>query len=76
LIPLQDLKVKSDNIWEINVFKNNKIEKVLVNFGKFYSENVEVLWCVDLDKDSCDNLDVIINDVSKFDAEKFNVIKK
>ncbi len=76
LIWLQNLKVKSDKIGEINTFKNNKIEKVLVNFWNFFGENVEIIWCVDLEKKDCDNLEIITSDISKFDIEKFNIIKK
>jgi hypothetical protein len=77
LIPLENLKVKSDKFWEISVFKNNKIEKQLVNFWKFYWEFVEILSCVKLEKKNCDNLEIITNDISKFDESKFNLkIKK
>ena len=76
LISLKNIKVQSEWIGEINVLENNNIKNVLVYFGKFYWDSVEVLWCKDLKDNECNNLDIITNDVSNFDKEKFNIIKK
>ena len=53
-----------------------EVKKVLVKFGKFYWDKVEILWCKDLDEKKCDNLEIIINDVSNFDKEKFDLKRK
>jgi multidrug resistance efflux pump len=76
LIPLRNLKVKLDLIWEINTLENNTLKKVLVQFWNFYWESVEIIWCKDLEDNKCDNLDVIVNDITNYDKEKFNIIKK
>lgn len=83
LIPLENLKVKQNKIWEIDILLNNSefglwedimsIEKVLVNFWEFYWDNVEIISCVDLDDESCYNLEIITSDISKFDENKFNI---
>ena len=76
LISLKNIKVKSDWIWEINVLENDKIKKISVKFWKFYWESVEILWCKDLKNKECNKLNIITNDVSNFDKDKFKVIKK
>jgi len=73
---LKNIKVKSDWIWEINVLENDKIKKISVKFWKFYWESVEILWCKDLKNKECNKLNIITNDVSNFDKDKFKVIKK
>jgi multidrug resistance efflux pump len=83
LIPLGNLKVKQGKLWEISVLgpystselweEIPTIEKIEVIFWKFYWENVEIVWCVDLDTKSCDDLEIITSDTSKFDLNKFNI---
>jgi hypothetical protein len=75
IIPLKLLKVKSEGIWEINTLKNSKLNKVLVNFGEFYWEYVEIIWCKE-EQEDCENLEIITNDISNFDEEKFNIVVK
>jgi len=76
LIPLKNIKVKSDKVWEINILSDNKIKKVLISFWEFYWESVEITWCIDLEKEECNNSKIITNDISKFDENKFNIIEK
>ncbi len=76
LISLKNMKVQSENIWEINVIEASEIKKVLVTFWKFYWDSVEIVWCKDLEKKECDNLEIITNDVTRFDKNKFKIIKK
>ena len=76
LISLKNMKVQSENIWEINVIEGSEIKKVLVTFWKFYWDSVEIVWCKDLEKKECDNLEIITNDVTRFDKNKFKIIKK
>jgi hypothetical protein len=76
LIPLKNMKVKSGWIWEINVLNNSKLEKVLVNFGEFYWESVEIIWCKDVIEENCNNLEIITNDVNNFDGEKFKIVRE
>ncbi len=89
LIYLSDIKVQSDWIWEINVLSPHpnppltgegteewtEIKKVLVKFWEFYWDKVEIIWCKYLEKKECDNLEIITNDISNFDSNKFNIVK-
>lgn len=77
LINLSLVKVTSEKQWEISVYKDWKIVKQLVNLWKFYWNKVEILSCVDLKEQECNNLEIIKNDISRFDENKFNIkIKK
>ena len=89
LIPLEILKVKGKNIWEVNTLNileksKNKdkseinesdiiIKKEKINFWEFIWNKVEILWCVDLKKKQCDKLYIITNSISNFDENKFNL---
>lgn len=76
LVPLTLFSVKNDDIWFINILNDNNIEKIEVYFWKFYSDLVEIKWCVNLDIEECNNINIITNDVSKYDKEKFNLMIK
>lgn len=76
LIPLEVLKVKSDKMWEINILKDDKIVKIVVDFGWFYWDKVEILGCTYLNVKECEEINIITNDISKFDENKFSIIKK
>lgn len=89
LIPLEILKVKGKNIWEVNILsvsekskKKDKsevtkkdiiIKKEKIKFWEFIWNKVEILWCVDLKKKQCDKLYIITNNITNFDENKFNL---
>ncbi len=73
LINISALTIKDNSIWEINVLSGSFIEKVDVNLWQFFGDMVEVTSCVDLDDEKCSNLDIIINDVTNYDENKFDL---
>ncbi|MDQ7022492.1 MAG: HlyD family efflux transporter periplasmic adaptor subunit [Candidatus Gracilibacteria bacterium] len=73
LIKLSLIKVTSEKQGEISTFVDGKIVKYLITLGKFYGDKVEVLSCVNLKDKECNNLEIIKNDISKYDESKFNI---
>lgn len=71
LIPVNFINIlsseKSKKIWEINILKNWKIEKMEVELWEVYGKNIEIK--TELDK----NLQIILSDVSNFSEEKFDL---
>lgn len=76
LINVSSIKIKDNWVWEINIFSSWSINKVDVNLGSFFWDMVEILSCVDLDDENCTNLNIITNDISNYDENKFNLIPK
>lgn len=75
LIPINSVNVfhseESKKLWEINIFKDWKIEKMEVEFWEVYGKNIEIKT------EFLEDLKIILNDVSNFDENKFNLeIKK
>ncbi len=83
LLALSSLKIKKEKVWEINVlwaYSKSKsweevasLEKILVKIWDFYNDKVEIVWCVNLEEEICNDLEVITNDISRYDENKFNI---
>lgn len=76
LLPLSVLKIKSENIAEINSFSWATLENIDIYLWEFYWDEVEFMWCVNLTEQECSDLDVIISDVSNYDKDKFKLMLK
>ena len=66
LIPVNAIKVSSLWIWTINYFSTwSTIEQLDLKVWNIYWDEIEVIWKID------NNLDIILNYVDNYDAEKF-----
>lgn len=66
LIPVNAIKVSSLWVWTINYFSTwSTIEQLDLKVWNIYWDEIEVIWEID------NNLDIILNYVDNYDAEKF-----
>ncbi|MDD3646083.1 MAG: efflux RND transporter periplasmic adaptor subunit [Candidatus Gracilibacteria bacterium] len=76
LLPLGIIKIKSDGLAQINTLSGTILSTQNIYFGEFYGDKIEIKGCVGLSAEDCNNLDIVINDMSNFDEEKFKLIIK
>lgn len=76
LLPLWIIKIKSDGLAQINTLSWTILSTQNIYFWEFYWDKIEIKWCVGLSAEDCNNLDIVINDMSNFDEEKFKLIIK
>lgn len=72
LIPIKNITLVWTNKWVINIYNSWKIEKKEVLLWKMYKDNIEFISFVDGTKLD-DKILIIMNDVSNFDENKFNL---
>lgn len=71
LLPVNTVTIlnseKDKKVWEINILKNGKIEKMKVELGEVFWKNIEVKT------EFVENIQIILNDVTNFDEDKFEL---
>ena len=73
VLPVNLITVKEDNIWIISTLNGNKIEEIKLKIWKIYDDKIEIFWCINDKDNNCYELDAILNDVSNYDKNKFNI---
>jgi hypothetical protein len=74
LFPINLVTVSKSSIWIVNILKDWEISDVKLELAGVYWDKIEIVKCVDLEEEVCKNLNIILNDVTNFDKEKFNVV--
>lgn len=72
VLPLNAVTVSGNNIGTIHIFQDGKLSAREVKLGNVFGESVEVIGSLDntpIDK----NVWIVLNDLSNYDAEKFNL---
>lgn len=72
LIPLNLLSTQGDNIATVNTLSDNTFEAVRVRIWENYGDYVEVVSCAK----ECSELEIVLNDISNYDENKFVIVEK
>lgn len=72
LIPIKNITLVWTNKWIVNIYDSWKIVKKEVLLWKMYKDNIEFISFLDWTKLD-NNMLIIMNDVSNFDENKFNL---
>ncbi len=72
LIPIKNITLIWTNKWVINIYDKWKIVKKEILLWKMYKDNIEFINFLDWTKLD-DNMMIIMNDISNFDENKFNL---
>ncbi len=75
-LPINIVQIVKDNIWYVNVLKDWKIKNVQLNFWEIQNDKIEIRWCITLLEKECTSLNIILNDITNYDEEKFNIVVK
>lgn len=72
LIPINIIETQWDDIWRVRVLSWSTIDSVRIRMWKVYGEYVELVSCAQ----QCEDLNIITNDISNYDENKFNIVEK
>ncbi len=72
LIPINILKTQGDDIALVKTLSWSTFANVRLRMGEVFWEYVEIVSCAK----NCEDLNIITNDVSNFDENKFNILEK
>jgi len=72
LLPINIIETQWDDIWLVKTLSWGTISSVRIRMGQVYGEYVELVSCAK----QCEQLNIITNDTSNYDANKFNIVQK
>ena len=72
LVPINIIKTQWDNIGLVKTLSGSTFEDVRVRMWEMFWEYVEIVSCAK----NCEDLNIIMNDTSNFDANKFIIVEK
>ena len=72
LLPINIIETQWDDIWLVKTLSWGTINSVRIRMWEVYGEYVELVSCAK----QCEELNIIINDISNYDANKFNLVQK
>ncbi len=72
LLPINIITTKWDDIGTVKTLSWSTFADVRVRLGEVFSDTVEIVSCAQ----DCESLNIIMNDVSNFDENKFIIVEK
>lgn len=75
-LPINVVEIVENNVWFAKVLENSQVKNVEFKFWEIQNDKIEVMWCTELWEEDCISLDIILNDTTNFDKEKFNIVVK
>ncbi len=72
LIPINIIETQWDDIWRVKVLSWSTVATVRIRMGEVFGEYIELVSCAQ----PCEELNIITNDISNYDENKFNIVEK
>jgi len=72
LVPINIVTTKGEDLWTIKTMSWSSFSDVRVRLWEVFDEQIEVISCAK----NCEDLKIIMSDVSNFDENKFIIIEK